>query len=335
MINIKNNFSLKSYNSLLIDKKANYFCELKSVDDCKEAIKFSISKNLDILILGSGTNILLTSDFDGIVFKNNIQSRVINNEEVVLGAGENWHESVLWTLEKKLYGLENLSLIPGTVGAAPVQNIGAYGIELSSMLVSLEAINFKDGELLTINNNECKFGYRESIFKKDKNFYLITSIKLKLNRQSKTNTNYKSLRDYLIKDDINPTKATPNQICRAVTSIRNRILPDPLKRPNVGSFFKNLILDQTSFEDLQKEIKNIPFFRLKNGQFKVPSAYLIEKAGWKGYEEKEVSVSKKHALVLLSSGRAKSEDILNLALRIIQDILEKYNVELELEPTVY
>ncbi len=319
----------------MIDKKVNYFCELKSIDDCEEAIKFSKSKNLDILILGSGTNILLTSNFDGIVFKNNIKNRASNNEEVILGAGENWHESVLWTLEKKIYGLENLSLIPGTVGAAPVQNIGAYGVELSSMLVSLEAINLKDGELVTINNNECKFGYRDSIFKKNKNFYLITSIKLNLSRQSKTNAHYKSLRDYLIKDDINPTKATPNQICRAVTSIRNRILPDPLKQPNVGSFFKNLILDQIAFEDLQKEIKSIPFFRLNNGQYKVPSAYLIEKAGWKGYKEKEVSISKKHALVLLSSGKAKSKDILNLASRIIQDILEKYNVELKVEPTVY
>jgi len=335
MIKIKEKFPLKRYNSLLINKKARYFCEIDSLEDCIEAVEFIKSKGLKTLMLGEGTNIVLTEDFSGLVIKNNIKGKGNKENRVILGGGENWHQSVLWTLNNDLFGLENLSLIPGTVGAAPVQNIGAYGMELSSVVESVEAINIKNGELATLTNEECKFGYRESIFKQKDNSYLITSITLNLHNEPKGSADYQSLISYLLNDDIDPKKATPFQICRAVISIRNNILPNPQDKPNVGSFFKNLIITEDIFRNLQKKLKDIPFFRLTNGKYKIPTAYLIEQAGWKGYEENTVSISKDHALVVIASKKSNIEDILSLSSKIIEDIKNKYDITLEIEPTVY
>ena len=335
MIKIKEKFPLKSYNSLLINKKARYFCEIDSLEDCKEVLEFIKLKGLKTLILGEGTNIVLTKDFSGLVIKNNIKGISNDGNKVFLGAGENWHQSVLWTLNNDLFGLENLALIPGTVGAAPVQNIGAYGVELSSVMESIEAININNGDIVNLTNEECKFGYRESIFKRKNNSYLITSITLNLHNEQKVSTDYQSLIAYLLKDDIDPEKATPFQVCRAVVSIRNSILPDPQDKPNVGSFFKNLIVTEDVFSNLQKKLKKIPFFKLPNGKYKIPTAYLIEEAGWKGYEENTVSISKDHALVLIASKKSNLKDILRLSSKISEDIKNKYDITLEIEPTVY
>ena len=334
MIKIRERFSLQAYNSLLINKRARYFCEVNRIDDCKEVVEFIRSKRLKNFILGEGTNIVLTKDFNGLVVKNNIKEKSNKGYKVLLGGGENWHQSVLWTLNKQLFGLENLALIPGTVGAAPVQNIGAYGVELSSAIESIEAINLKNGEVIILTNKDCKFGYRESIFKGKNNPYLITSIKLNLHNEKKVSTDYQSLVSYLLKDDIDPKKATPFQICRAVVSIRNSILPNPKEKPNVGSFFKNLIINKDKFKKLQMRLKDVPFFKMYNGKYKIPTAYLIEKAGWKGYKENSVSVSEDHALVFIASRKSNTEDILSLSSKISEDIRSKYDVDLEIEPTI-
>ena len=335
MIEIKQNYSLKEQNSFAFNHKAEFFCEVRSVEESHEFVDYCLNKNMPLKLLGEGTNIVLTRDIKGGVLKVSIPGKNINNNEVDLGAGENWNETVLWSLENQLFGLENLSLIPGTVGAAPVQNIGAYGEEISSKLVSLEAINIKTNELISMTNKECKFSYRESIFKK-KDDLMITSIKLKLSKEPEVNTSYNSLKNYLIKDDINPDHATPYQVCRAVTSIRNQILPDFKVEPNVGSFFKNLILDEKAFDKLKKENIDLPHFKnTKDLTYKVPVAFLIEKAGWKGKKQGNVRVSEKHALVLIADKGSNSEQLIRLFSDIAKDIYEKTQVELEVEPKIF
>ena len=318
-----------------MNHRAQYFCEVHSKEESYEFIDFCIKKKLPIKILGSGTNVILTKDIDGAVLKVSIPGREINGERITLGAGENWHEIVLHTLKHSLFGLENLSLIPGTVGAAPVQNIGAYGQEISSKLFSLEAINLFTNELITFKNESCGFNYRESQFK-DNNNFLITSITLELSRQPITNTSYKSLNTYLLNDDIDPESATPYQVCRAVSAIREKILPDPSIRPNVGSFFKNLIVEKNVYENLKNKLDKLPFFLDSvNSSYKIPSAFLIEKAGWKGKKIGRVGVSKEHALVLILEEGASSEEVINFSSLIINDISKKYGVTLELEPNIF
>ena len=335
MSKIIKDYSLKELNSLRLNIKAQFFCEVFSEEESFEFIEFCLSKKLPITVLGGGTNVVFTKDIEGAVLKVSIPGKKINKELVTIGAGENWHETVLWSLKNQLYGLENLSLIPGTVGAAPVQNIGAYGEEISSKLLSLEAINLFTNEPITFDNKSCKFEYRESEFKKD-NKFLITSIKLSLNKRPVTNTSYESLYAYLIKDDIDPKKATPNQVCRAVSAIRERILPDPSIKPNVGSFFKNLILDKKSFEKLKIQFNDLPFFiDIESSSYKIPTAFLIEKSGWKGKKIGKVGISDTHALVLILEGEVTSEEIINFTSLLKKDIKDRYGINLQIEPTIF
>lgn len=334
MIEIKENYSLSKLNSFGFSHKSEYFCEVRSVQESQEFIDFCLKKGLPITILGEGTNVVITKNIAGAVLKANIQGKSIKNEEVNLSAGENWNETVLWSLTNNLFGLENLTLIPGTVGAAPVQNIGAYGKELSSVLVSLEAINLLTNEIVYFDNKDCFFSYRDSLFKKNSNL-LISSIRLKLSKQPKSNVNYKSLINYLLKDDIDPKLATPYQVCRAVTSIRSKILPDYKKEPNVGSFYKNLLLNEKEFTALRKEIPDVPFFKdLNKPIYKVSTAFILEKFGWKGFKEGKVGVSDKHSLVLKVEKGADSKELMDLASNIIEDIYNKIQIRLEIEPTI-
>ena len=335
MSKIIKDYSLKEHNSLRLNNKAQFFCEVFSEEESFEFIEFCLRKKLPITVLGSGTNVVFTRDIEGAVLKVSIPGKKINQEFVTIGAGENWHETVLWSLKNQLYGLENLSLIPGTVGAAPVQNIGAYGEEISSKLLSLEAINLFTNESISFDNKSCRFEYRESEFKKD-NKFLITSIKLSLNKHPVINTSYESLYTYLVNDDIDPEKATPNQVCRAVSAIRERILPDPSIKPNVGSFFKNLILDKKSFEKLKVQFNELPFFiDTESSSYKIPTAFLIEKSGWKGKKIGKVGISDTHALVLVLEGEVNSEAIINFTSLLKKDIKDRYGVNLEIEPTLF
>ena len=335
MVDIKKNYPLKELNSYGFDYSAEFFCEGNSVEECQEFIDFCLKKKKPIQCFGEGTNVVLTKNIKGGVLSVSIPGRIKEEAIVNVGAGENWNEVVLWSLENKLFGLENLALIPGTVGAAPIQNIGAYGEEISSKLISLEAINLKTNELISMNNAECKFSYRDSVFKLENNDLLVCSIKLKLTKKPKTNTSYKSLYNYLIRDDIDPDYATPFQVCRAVTSIRNKILPNYRHEPNVGSFFKNLTVNEQNLDELSNKISGLPFYKNADGlTYKVPVAFLIENAGWKGYKQGNVRVSDRHALVLIADQGATSDELLSLSSAISEDIYEKTQVKIEIEPEV-
>ena len=251
---------------------------------------------------------------------------------VSIASGESWHESVLWTLKKNLFGLENLSLIPGTVGAAPIQNIGAYGAEISSFIHSVKFLNLNTRKIEEFTNEECQFNYRNSIFKELKD-YLILEVKLRLFKKENINISYKSLKDYMEAEGLDLSKATATQVCRCVCELRNTILPDPKKVPNAGSFFKNILITKDEYNDL-REIIDVPYHQESKKMVKVSSAFLIEKAGWKGYAEDNVSVSDKHSLVFLSNGKATGKQVMLLADKIIKDVHQKFGVNLIIEPSV-
>ena len=332
MIDIKENFSLANFNSLQVDHFADYFCEVFNEQDCFEAIDFAKDRKLKSQILGEGTNVVFSKDYQGLVIKVNLKG--INSSEglVNIASGESWHESVLWTLKKNLFGLENLSLIPGTVGAAPIQNIGAYGVEISSFIHSVKFLNLHTKEIEEFSNEECKFNYRNSIFKQLKD-YLILEVRLQLLKSEDVNISYNSLKNYMKAEGLDLSKATATQVCRCVCELRNSILPDPNKEPNAGSFFKNILITKDKYSALSKII-DAPYHEESHDMVKVSSAFLIEKAGWKGFRDKNVSVSDIHSLVLLSNGKAEGKEILLLAERIIEDVYQKFSVDLIIEPTV-
>jgi len=336
MIEINQNYSLKEFNSFGFKYRAEYFCEVNSIEECHEFIDFCLKKKIPIKFLGEGTNVVLSRNIKGGVLKISLPGRAVKEDVVDFGAGENWNEVVLWSLENQLFGLENLALIPGTAGAAPIQNIGAYGEEISSKLISLEAINIKTNELISISNKECEFSYRDSVFKAETNKFLVSSIKLKLSKETKTNITYNSLKDYLIRDDIDPEYATPYQVCRAVTSIRSKILPDYRNEPNVGSFFKNVVLNKKNLDKLKSKIVNLPYYENIDGlTYKVPVAFLIENLGWKGKKLGNVRVSEKHALVLIADEGASSVDLMSLSSEIADDIYKNTHIKIEIEPEVF
>ena len=332
MIDIKKNFSLYNFNSLQLDHFADYFCEVFNEQDCIEALEFAKEKQLQIQILGEGTNVVFSDDYQGLVIKVSLKGINSNEGLVSIASGESWHESVLWTLKKNLFGLENLSLIPGTVGAAPIQNIGAYGAEISSFIHSVKFLNLNTRKIEEFTNEECHFNYRNSIFKELKD-YLILEVKLRLFKKENINISYKSLKDYMEAEGLDLSKATATQVCRCVCELRNTILPDPKKVPNAGSFFKNILITKDEYNDL-REIIEVPYHQESKKMVKVSSAFLIEKAGWKGYTEDNVSVSDKHSLVFLSNGKATGKQVMLLADKIIKDVHQKFGVNLIIEPSV-
>ena len=332
MIDIKTNFSLCNFNSLQLDHVADYFCEVFNEQDCIEALEFAKEKKLQIQILGEGTNVVFSDDYQGLVIKVSLKGINSNEGLVSIASGESWHESVLWTLKKNLFGLENLSLIPGTVGAAPIQNIGAYGAEISSFIHSVKFLNLNTKKIEEFTNEECQFNYRNSIFKELKD-YLILEVKLELFKKENINISYKSLKDYMEAEGLDLSKATATQVCRCVCELRNTILPDPKKVPNAGSFFKNILITKDEYNDL-REIIEVPYHEGSKKMVKVSSAFLIEKAGWKGYAEDNVSVSDKHSLVFLCNGKATGKEVMLLADKIIKDVHQKFGVNLIIEPSV-
>ena len=332
MIDIKTNFSLRNFNSLQLDHVADYFCEVFNEQDCIEALEFAKEKKLQIQILGEGTNVVFSDDYQGLVIKVSLKGINSNEGLVSIASGESWHESVLWTLKKNLFGLENLSLIPGTVGAAPIQNIGAYGAEISSFIHSVKFLNLNTRKIEEFTNQECQFNYRNSIFKELKD-YLILEVKLRLFKKENINISYKSLKDYMEAEGLDLSKATATQVCRCVCELRNTILPDPKKVPNAGSFFKNILITKDEYNYL-REIIEVPCHEESKKMVKVSSAFLIEKAGWKGYAEDNVSVSDKHSLVFLCNGKATGKEVMLLADKITKDVHQKFGVNLIIEPSV-
>ncbi len=331
----KKNFSLKNYNSFNIDVNAKEFIEINSKE---ELIGLNgLLKNEKILFLGGGSNILFTKDYDGTVIYLNLKGINIEKENsdfsvVKANAGENWSNFIEFCLNNNLGGVENLSLIPGNVGSAPVQNIGAYGVELKDVFLSCEVFNFDDFSLKNFDLFDCEFEYRNSVFKKNKNL-IILSVKLKLkNNNHDINTSYGDINDELKKSNIdNPTI---KDISRVVSSIRRRKLPDPKQIGNAGSFFKNPIVNKEKLNWIEKHHKNVPSYKLDEKYYKIPAAWLIETAGLKGKKFGKFGIHKSQPLVLVNYGGAKGGDIYKLSLSIKEIIKKIFKIELETEVNI-
>ena len=332
---IEKSKSLQPYNTFGIDVTAKTFLEATSE---KDLISFFSSNKKNVFILGGGSNLLLTKDVKDIVIKNNIKGRKVEREfqhsvYVSAGGGENWHQFVLWCIKKGFGGIENLSLIPGTVGASPIQNIGAYGVELKDVFHKLEAIAIATGEKRIFRKSECAFGYRESIFKKKlKGKYCITKVWFKLSKRPKINVKYGAIRQTLA--EMKVKTPTIKDISRAVIKIRSSKLPDPKELGNSGSFFKNPELSQRQFKPLQKQFPNIVFYPLENGKVKVPAGWLIEQCGWKGKRVGNTGSHAKQALVLVNYGGATGSEVKKLAYKIIDSVDKKFGIKLSAEVNI-
>ncbi len=335
---LESNYPLKSLNTFGLEASAAQYIEVDSTGDVVELAKQGKLKDENILILGGGSNILLCDDVDNLVVKNNIKyiqktSQDTNHITVQIGAGEVWHNLVLISLSNNWFGLENMSLIPGTVGAAPMQNIGAYGSEVKDLFVSLEAVDRKTGEIKTFTNEECQFGYRESVFKnKFKNQYFIVSVTLKLSLEADINTSYGAINTVIEEKGIK--HPDPKDISDAVIEIRQSKLPDPAQIGNSGSFFKNPEISNDQFEKLKNKFENIVGYPLPNGKTKVPAGWLIENAGWKGFRDGDIGVHKNQALVLVNYGSGKGKDIYDLALKVKASVFDKYGIEINPEVNI-
>lgn len=337
MIEIQENVSLKAYNTFGLEAKAACFYEFTSIAGLIEALA-GRKKDQELLILGGGSNMLLTQDFKGLVLKNGLRGIEVISEDddhilVKAMAGENWHEFVLHCIAREWAGVENLSLIPGTVGAAPMQNIGAYGVEIKNVFETLEAVEIATGEVHSFDNASCEFGYRESIFKKEaRGKYVIASVTFRLNKTPAFNTSYGAIQDTL--ETMGVENLTLKAVSDAVISIRQSKLPDPAEIGNAGSFFKNPSIDKFDYEGLKAEFGSIPGYKQPGDMVKVPAAWLIEQAGWKGKTFGEIGVHKNQPLVLVNYGEGKGSDIRNLAFEIQASVAGKFGIELTPEVNI-
>lgn len=333
-LNIQEHFDLSAFTTMGVAAKADYFVKVESIAELKRSLLFAEQNNLKPLVLGGGSNLLFTKDYDGLVILNALNGiEFISESTLKVAAGENWHQLVQFCVNKQLWGIENLSLIPGSVGAAPIQNIGAYGVELKDVFESLEAYIISTGEIKTFKNSECKFGYRDSIFKNElKGKAIIVSVTLRLSTQRKENLSYSALADYLLqKGNLNPSI---KDISNAVIDIRKSKLPDPKEIGNTGSFFKNPIISTGKFAELLKDYPQIPNYPISENKVKIPAGWLIEQAGWKGKKLGDAGVHTKQALVLVNYGNATGEEIWNLATQIRLSIEEKFGIELTPEVNI-
>ena len=337
-MNLLRDHSLKKFNTFGVDVKAKFFTEIFSEEELIHLITDSEFKNEKKYFLGGGSNILFTKDFDGILIKVSIGGINIFDENsdsalIEAGAGIIWNDLVKFCVDKNFGGIENLTLIPGTVGAAPIQNIGAYGQELYDSFESLSGIYVESGEKKTFSKNECNFSYRSSIFKNElKNKFVITSVQLNLSKNPKPNTSYKILREYLSEQKI--SRSTIKEISNAVATIRRKRLPDPSKIGNVGSFFKNPVVSEREYSKLKSEFPQILSFPSQGDSVKLSAGWLIEKCGWKGKRIGEVGTSSDHALIICNFGKASGVEILEFAMRLKEEVVNKFGIKLEEEVNV-
>lgn len=330
--------SLKPFNSFGINVRAQLFAEAHSDADVHDALAYAAAQQLPLLVIGGGSNLLLTQDIPALVLRMATQGvRVLRDdgEQVVVEAeaGEAWHPFVLWTLEHGFSGLENLSLIPGTVGAAPMQNIGAYGVEIKDVFAGLTALDRQSGELRNFSLAECNFAYRDSLFKHEVGRWLILRVRFALSRAVHLKLEYGPVQQRLTEQGV--VHATPSDVSRAICSIRSEKLPDPAVLGNAGSFFKNPLVPQALAAELQVQYPDLVAYPQADGQMKLAAGWLIDKAGWKGFREGDAGVHRLQALVLVNYGGATGQDIAGLALRIQQDIEKRFRVILEMEPNRY
>jgi UDP-N-acetylmuramate dehydrogenase len=339
MGHLKENVSLQSLHTFGLDIKARWYIEIASPRQACEFLMDNLEPQVPRLILGGGSNVLFKADFPGLVLRNAIQGRAVlfhSDREVMLkvGAGENWHELVQYTLAQGWGGLENLSLIPGSVGATPIQNIGAYGVELKESFESLEALHLQTGQFHTFGRQDCAFGYRDSVFKRQaKGQYLITSVTLRLTPAAHhaLNTSYGAIQAELQRLGQAPSI---HSVSQAVINIRQRKLPDPAQIGNSGSFFKNPVIPAEHLARIQAEHPQAPYYSIDPDQVKVPAGWLIEACGWKGYRRGDAGVHPKQALVLVNYGCAQGTDIYQLSEEIMASVEARFGITLEREVNV-
>ena len=340
---VQENISLKPYNTFGIDAKARYFLRFSSVKQLLEAatsmrVAIGGKSRTSNLILGGGSNILFTNDFDGIVLKNEIEGiEKIEEDEtnvyVKCGAGVNWHQFVLHCIENNWAGLENLSLIPGCVGASPMQNIGAYGVEIKDVFHELTAFHLQENANYTFRAKDCEFGYRESVFKrKYKDQFVILDVTYRLNKQPQLNTSYGAIEQELEKMGVK--ELTIQAISQAVINIRSSKLPDPKDIGNAGSFFKNPSVAKDKFLQLKQQFENIIAYENTDGTMKLAAGWLIEQCGWKGFRSGDAGVHAKQALVLVNYGNATGDEVFILSEKIIDSVVSKFGVQLEREVNI-
>ncbi len=334
---IKHNTSLKTYNTFGINAKASHFCEINSIDTLRAALQ--LNEYPTKFILSGGSNMLITKDIDALVLHINNKGITVVSEDkdhilLKVNAGENWHQMVQWTIERNYGGLENMSLIPGNTGTAPIQNIGAYGVELKDVFHSCEALEIATQKVRTFTHAACNFNYRDSYFKNEgKGKYVITSVTLKLTKKNHIlNTSYGAIEAELAKNNChNPTI---KDVSNAVIAIRKSKLPDPAELGNSGSFFKNPMVSRLKFNTFSEEHPEAPYYKLSEELYKIPAGWLIEQCGFKGKRIGDAGVHKNQALVLVNYGNATGNDILKLANTIIKNVKEKFGIQITPEVNI-
>jgi UDP-N-acetylmuramate dehydrogenase len=336
---VHENYPLRKYNTLGVPAVAKHFATFFSEEELKECLEEN-KPFLSKMILGGGSNILFTKDFDGLVLKNEISGiNIIHEDEEFIfinaGAGVKWHSFVMFCVNQNFGGVENLSLIPGNVGASPMQNIGAYGVEIKDVFYQLEALHLKEKVRETFSEKDCEFGYRESVFKnKYKDQFAILNVTYRLKKKPDFNISYGAIETELQKKNVKDLSV--KAISDAVINIRSSKLPDPEILGNAGSFFKNPIIDSHELNELKENFDpNVPFYKLGNEHFKIPAGWLIEKCDWKGFRRGDVGCYEKQALVLVNYGNATGKEIYNLSEEIKISVEEKFNIELEREVNIF
>jgi UDP-N-acetylmuramate dehydrogenase len=332
---IQQDVSLKPYNTFGLEATAKFFVEIQSVEELKIILQNPDYQSIDKLFLGGGSNILLTKNYEGLVVKINLKGihKVFEDDahvHIQAGAGEIWHELVMYCVQNQYAGMENLSLIPGTVGAAPMQNIGAYGVEIKDIFEELQALNLETLKIETFKLSDCHFGYRESVFKHQfKGKYVITSVTFQLNKVPVYKVAYGDIQKTL--EEMNIQHLSIKAVSDAVISIRKSKLPDPAEIGNSGSFFKNPEIPKVQYDDLKAKFDNIPSYPINETTVKVPAGWLIEQAGWKGFRDGQIGVHARQALVLVNYGGGTGEQIKALSAKIQASVLEKFGISLSAE----
>ncbi|MDD1507992.1 UDP-N-acetylmuramate dehydrogenase [Pseudomonas sp. CNPSo 3701] len=336
-LQVQSGISLRAYNTFGVDVAARYWAEAADEHEVRQALDAARERQVPLLVLGGGSNLLLTADVEALVLRmvgRGIRVLADDGEHVQIEAeaGEPWHDFVLWTLGQGFGGLENLSLIPGTVGASPVQNIGAYGVELKDCFLGLTVLDRHCGEVREFDLQDCAFAYRDSLFKRESGRWIILRVRFALSRNAPLHLDYGPVRQRLAEQGIESPSAL--DVSRAICTIRSEKLPDPAVLGNAGSFFKNPLVPAELAQRLQAEHADLVAYPQADGQVKLAAGWLIDKAGWKGYRDGDAGVHRLQALVLVNHGNATGQQLLGLAQRIQTDIAERFGVRLEIEPNV-
>lgn len=341
MPNIISNFDLQQCNTLAVPARARYMVETRTLEELQQVLRWyreqQSAGSLPLLVLGGGSNVVLQGDFSGLVLlmkMPGIEQIAEDDDHVWIkaGAGESWHRLVEHCMQFHCWGIENLALIPGSVGAAPIQNIGAYGVELKDIFAELTAVDIRSGIEVVFQKDACEFSYRDSVFKNRlRDRYIITSVTLKLSKHANCNISYPALASCFSATEL----PTPERVFTCVCEMRSSKLPDPVQIPNVGSFFKNPLVGTDIYRELLARYPNMPAFQTDQPQIKLAAGWLIDQAGWRGVERDGVAVHSAQALVLTNPGRRSGVAVLALAAEIVADVLQKFSVELEMEPGIY